>query len=184
MRSLTVALTVIVALAGPALAETPTPSVDQIIQQLRPGATGAVTRGIRSVQPSASAPSDAPPAAGPSAAAPTLNLTVQFATGSAELTMEAIHSLDRLGQALGSSALSSYRFRIEGHTDTVGAPDANKTLSEQRAAVVAAYLASRWHIDPGRMQTAGFGDSQPLVPTGPNVPNAQNRRVAVVNLGA
>src|SRR5262249_4948193 len=59
----------------------------------------------------------------PTAAAtsgPSINLTVNFETGSAKLTPDAMHTLDELGRALASQELATYRFRIEGHTDTVG----------------------------------------------------------------
>src|ERR1700722_19796004 len=41
-------------------------------------------------------------------------LYIQFATGSAELTPQAMATLDLLGKALESSALADSRFRIEG----------------------------------------------------------------------
>ena len=48
-----------------------------------------------------------------------MNLSVQFRTGSAELTPAARRTLDELGKALSDAQLAPYRFRIEGHTDTV-----------------------------------------------------------------
>lgn len=197
----TAALASLVALA-PAHAQM---SSDQIIRSLQPG-----TRGIRPVGPSDPGAQVPAPSAGPRAAAgaagiprtppanttqgtvnPTappvapvsVNLTVQFATGSAELTPQAVRTLDELGRALSSTALAGYRFRIEGHTDTVGAPETNRVLSEARAARVLDYLASKWNVDRGKVQTAGVGQDQPLVPTGPNVPELRNRRVTVINLG-
>ena len=115
---------------------------------------------------------------------PSVDLTVQFATGSSELTPQAVRTLDELGRALSSSALSGFRFRIEGHTDTVGAPELNRSLSEARAERVVAYLSSRWQVDRAKVETAGMGGEQLLVPTGPNVPEPRNRRVTVINLGA
>ena len=54
---------------------------------------------------------------------PAVSLNIQFATGSADLTPQATHALDQLGQALSTSTLAAYHFRIEGHTDTVGTAD-------------------------------------------------------------
>lgn len=162
---------------------------DQIIRSLQPG-----TRGIRPVGPAGAPASGGPgpaalPGAGvrPGSSAPAqaaINLTVQFASGSADLTPQAVRTLDELGRALSSTALAGYRFRIEGHTDTVGVPETNKALSEARAARVLEYLASKWSVDRAKVQTAGMGQEQPLVPTGPNVPELRNRRVTVINLGA
>jgi OOP family OmpA-OmpF porin len=124
--------------------------------------------------------------AAPAAAseAPSVSLSVQFATGSADLTPQARQTLDQLGKALSSSDLAQYRFRIEGHTDTVGPADLNKTLSQQRADTVAAYLQSKYGVSLNRLQTIGMGEDGLLVPTPPNTPNEKNRRVNVVNLGA
>ena len=81
-------------------------------------------------------------------AAPAVNLTVNFANGSAELTPDAIRTLDALGRALASKDLASYRFRIEGHTDTVGSRDYNRALSERRAEAVVDYVAKKYGVDP------------------------------------
>jgi outer membrane protein OmpA-like peptidoglycan-associated protein len=115
---------------------------------------------------------------------PAVSLTVEFKTGSAELTPHATHVLDELGRALTSSELATYRFRVEGHTDTVGTPETNKTLSEKRAEAVAAYLETKFGVPAARLEAVGVGDAQPLVPTPPQTPEARNRRVQVVNLGA
>ncbi len=118
------------------------------------------------------------------AGAPSVSLSVQFATGSADLTPQAQQTLDQLGKALSSSDLAQYRFRIEGHTDTVGTPDYNQALSQQRADAVAAYLESKFGVSASRLQAVGMGEQGLLVPTPPNTPNDKNRRVNVVNLGA
>ncbi len=124
------------------------------------------------------------PARPPAPAAPTVNLTVNFATGSAELTPDAIHTLDELGRALASKDLAAYRFRIEGHTDTVGSSNYNRTLSERRAEAVVDYVAKKYDVDPSRLQAVGMGEDRLLVPTPPQTPEPRNRRVQVINLGA
>jgi outer membrane protein OmpA-like peptidoglycan-associated protein len=116
--------------------------------------------------------------------APSVNLTVQFATNSSQLTPAATHTLDELGRALSSQALANYRFRIEGHTDTVGSPELNKRLSEERANAVVNYLASKFGVDRSRLEPVGMGEDQLLIQTGQNVSEPRNRRVTVVNIGA
>lgn len=194
-------------LALPALAQS-NPSAADIIKSLKPtGTIGSGTRGIRpatSGNPAAlPAPASSPPpatsagapasakaartaAARPPApvAAPSANLEVQFATNSADLTPAARATLDQLGKALSSADLSGFRFRIEGHTDTVGSPDMNRALSARRADAVVAYLASVYHIDPAHLQAVGMGEADLAVPTGTQVAEPRNRRVKVVNLGA
>jgi OOP family OmpA-OmpF porin len=179
------------------------PSADEIIKSLKPmGTIGTGTRGIRpatGATPPAAAPAASAPSAGVSQPAPartaaasqpapakppSANLEVQFATNSAELNQAARSTLDQLGKALTSNDLSSYRFRIEGHTDTVGNPELNKSLSARRADAVVAYLNGVYHVDMSRLQAVGLGEAEQAVPTGPQVAEPRNRRVKVVNLGA
>jgi OOP family OmpA-OmpF porin len=188
--------------AAPAIAQG-NPSADQIINSLKPSGNlvAGGTRGIRLAPPpgGSAAPAQverastggqprmasARPEAAPAAiGGPSVNLTVDFANGSAQLTPQAMATLDQLGKALDSSALADYRFRIEGHTDTVGSPGFNKTLSEQRAEAVVAYLTSKFGVQPSRLEAVGMGEQGLLVPTPPQTPEPRNRRVQVVNLGA
>ena len=189
-------------------AQAQNPSADQIIRSLQPGG-GMLggTRGIRpvapadpAVPPAAPAPSStgavrpaaprpvARPAPGPAPAAadavPSVNLNVQFASNSAELTPAAVRTLSELGRALSSASLASYRFRIEGHTDTVGAPELNRSLSERRAQAVAAFLSSRFGVATTRLEPVGLGQDGLLVQTQPGVAEPRNRRVQVINLGS
>jgi OmpA-OmpF porin, OOP family len=165
------------------------PSTQDIVKSLTPSAGSNATRGIR-VGPStggSSEPSNASPGVQAHATpvpAPAVSLTVQFATGSAELTPQATQTLDRLGQALTDRSLASYRFRIEGHTDTVGSPEANKELSERRAGAVVDYLSTRFHVDRSRVEPIGMGEEGLAVATPPQTPEARNRRVQVVNIGS
>jgi outer membrane protein OmpA-like peptidoglycan-associated protein len=135
-------------------------------------------------RPAAMPPQAVAPAAVARPAAPSVSLSVTFASGSAELTPQAIRTLDELGKALASPDLAAFRFRVEGHTDTVGSAALNQTLSERRAAAVVQYLTSRHGIAAARLQPIGLGESQPAVPTGDEVNEPRNRRVQVVNLGA
>jgi outer membrane protein OmpA-like peptidoglycan-associated protein len=59
-----------------------------------------------------------------------VNLYVNFAYDSAELTSDARITLDRLGQALVDDRLKPFSFMIEGHTDAKGGVTYNQTLSE------------------------------------------------------
>ena len=185
------------------------PSADQIIRGLQPGSgMMGTTRGIRPVAPAAEPqavpgaiprtpatqssqptqpPADSPaasPAASRVAPAPSVNLTVQFATNSADLTPAATRTLDELGRALSSPALAAYRFRIEGHTDTTGSADMNRALSERRAAAVLDYLVAKFSVERTRIETVGMGQDGLLVQTPPQTSEPRNRRVQVVNLGA
>ena len=160
------------------------PTADQIINALKPNSTlKGPTRGIRAVQSPAAPARDseaAPAARGDDR--PSLDLSVQFQSGSANLTPAAIHTLDRLGKALASPQLANDRFRIEGHTDTVGSRDINKPLSQHRAEAVAAYLENKFGIAAARLDAVGVGEDDLLISTPDQTPEPRNRRVHIVNL--
>lgn len=128
-----------------------------------------------------------PPAPVPQTTAPAgvaaVSITVNFASGSSALTPQAKASLASLGRALSSPELAPYRFRIEGHTDTVGDADMNMSLSQRRAEAVAEFLRAQFNVTPDRLVAVGMGESQLLIPTPDQFPEARNRRVQVVNMG-
>lgn len=178
-----------------ALAQT-NPSAQQIIDSLKPsGPLSDTTRGIKPLPPGDTGM--APAAPGPSSggmggmsmapatatAAPSTNLDIEFATGSAALTPQATAELDQLGKALTSAQLASFNFKIVGHTDTVGDPATNQSLSDQRAQAVKNYLESKYGIADARLQATGVGENDLLVSTPPQTPDIRNRRVQVINLG-
>jgi len=171
-------------LLGPAFAQTQSnPNADTIVKALTP--TDGLNTGTRGIRiGNGPAGQQQQPASQAATKAPAVSLNIQFATGSADLTPQAIRALDQLGQALGNASLAAYHFRIEGHTDTVGTPDQNKTLSERRAEAVVSYLTSKYQIDASRLQAVGMGEDGLAVSTPANTPEARNRRVLVVNVGS
>jgi OOP family OmpA-OmpF porin len=194
-----IVLSASLALAPAAGAQT-NPSADELIKSLTPTAQSLKSSGTRGIKRLAPAPEAAQPAAQASSAAQaarqatadtraggadavSASIFVQFTTGSAELTPQAMAALDELGKALTSNALSNYHFRIEGHTDTVGSKEYNRTLSERRAEAVVAYIEQKFGVDGARLTSVGLGSDHLLVPTGDQTPEARNRRVQIVNLG-
>ncbi len=123
-----------------------------------------------------------PPVAADTSDAPGIDFNVLFASGSAELAPSAMKTLDTIGKALSSPELTGSRFRIEGHTDTVGNRDGNRSLSARRAATVVDYLSQKFGIDRGRLESMGKGQDALLVPTGDQVDEPRNRRVRIVNI--
>ncbi len=188
MQSIKVLLIGGLLFAGHAWAD-PTPSADDIVNSLaKTNSTKPCEpscRGIHAIAPSGGggATSEAAAPTG-SPGSGTLDLSVQFATGSAVLTPSAEHVLSRLGQALRNAKLAGDRFRIEGHTDTVGDAAQNQTLSQARAASVATFLEKNFGVDAARLETVGLGEKDLAVQTPDNTPEPRNRRVHIVNLGA
>lgn len=192
------AVTVLTALGAPAAAQSDA-AAQALIDRLKPG-LGSGTRGLMpepaaaagrttviTVAPLRSAAARSPLPGRPAEltdAAPSVSITITFASASAIVNPDAERALAPLGRALASSELSPYRFRIEGHTDSVGDAALNQALSERRAAAVRDHLVTSHGVDPRRLISVGFGASQLLVPTPPQTPDARNRRVQVVNLGS
>jgi OmpA-OmpF porin, OOP family len=109
-----------------------------------------------------------------------IDLNIPFELNSSELQQQAIVQLEQLESALKSEALSRYRFRVAGHTDAKGAAEYNRQLSLRRAETVKRFLVARG-VDPGRLESAGYGKERLLMPQDPD--NPANRRVEIRNLG-
>ncbi|MDP1569621.1 MAG: OmpA family protein [Vicinamibacterales bacterium] len=102
---------------------------------------------------------------------------ILFDTGKATLTAGSTQALDAVVELLRRD--TALRLLVQGHTDNVGNPAANLTLSADRARAVKAYLVSAG-IDAGRLDTAGLGDAQPVADNATEDGRAQNRRVVLV----
>jgi outer membrane protein OmpA-like peptidoglycan-associated protein len=111
-----------------------------------------------------------------------VNLYVNFAYNSADLTSDARITLDGLGAALTDQRLQGFSFLIAGHTDAKGGDEFNQKLSERRAETVRDYLTAQFRIGPERLSTKGYGKSQLLDPARPE--DGVNRRVQIVNTTA
>ena len=89
-----------------------------------------------------------------------LNLKhVNFATGSAVLTPESATELGLVVEVMTKNP--NMTVEVGGHTDNVGDPTKNKTLSDARAKAVADFVAKRG-VDPKRMTGIGYGDTKPI----------------------
>ncbi len=111
-----------------------------------------------------------------------VNLYVNFAFNSAELTSDARITLDRLGTALRDQRLAAFSFLIAGHTDAKGGVEFNQKLSERRADAVRSYLIAQFGIAAERLSAKGYGKSQLLDPANPE--DGVNRRVQIINITA
>lgn len=114
-------------------------------------------------------------------ARPKVQLRINFAFGSSELSDTSKFLLYELSQALKSDDLKEFKFLIGGHTDSVGSAEANKNLSKRRAAAVKSYLTKTLGVDATRLSVEGKGEETLLDPYNPK--SFVNRRVEVTNLG-
>jgi outer membrane protein OmpA-like peptidoglycan-associated protein len=77
---------------------------------------------------------------------------------------------------------TAYAAEVGGHTDNQGKSDYNLALSARRADAVKAWLVGKG-IAAGRITTAGYGDTRPLVPNTSDENKARNRRVELKRAG-
>ena len=105
------------------------------------------------------------------------DLRVTFVTGSAELTDAGRREAEKFMTALNAPSLAGKKFRIEGHTDSVGSRDFNVDLSKRRAQSVVEYLAAKG-ADRSRLSVVGYGFDKPMEGLDPSA--GANRRVEVV----
>jgi len=131
-----------------------------------------------------------PPAPKPEPAKPKLNFEqenghlklpgpVVFESGKAILKPESDTVLDVVKQYLEAKPEITL-LRIEGHTDNVGIPAENQTLSELRSLAVAKWLVAKG-IDCKRLLPVGFGQDKPVADNKTPDGREQNRRTAFVN---
>ncbi len=104
-------------------------------------------------------------------------LYINFDTGKSEIKPEAQGTIDQIAALLTGHA--DLKIGIEGHTDNVGTPAANKTLSEQRAKAVMAAVAAKG-VAAARMIAVGWGQEKPVADNRSEDGRAKNRRVEIV----
>lgn len=113
----------------------------------------------------------------------TFGADVFFAFDEAVLTPTARETLDDLAGEIEERADASGAMQVVGHTDSVGEPGYNQTLSEQRAQAVADYLVGELGLGDVDLTVAGRGEAEPVAPNetadGEDNPEgrARNRRV-------
>jgi OOP family OmpA-OmpF porin len=99
-----------------------------------------------------------------------------FETGKDVLKGESLRELDSVVSIL--STFDFLKVSIEGHTDNVGAVNANIGLSDRRAAAVMQYLVAHG-IAQKRLTAKGFGPSKPVADNKTAQGRAKNRRVEI-----
>ncbi len=100
-----------------------------------------------------------------------------FETGKWDLLPESFTELDKLVKILNDN--QTMEIEINGHTDNVGNDESNLTLSQKRAASVVNYLLSKGIVST-RLDSAGFGETQPVATNDTDEGRALNRRVEFV----
>lgn len=108
------------------------------------------------------------------------NYNIEFATGKATITPAGEKVLEEIFNSLNTTSL---RMSIKGHTDNVGAYEANMDLSNDRANAVRTWIQkrSKYSFPPERFaQVQGFGSDKPVASNDTPEGRARNRRVEIV----
>jgi len=116
-------------------------------------------------------------------APPTVRLPIFFEFNSTTLRPDARELLEKVAAALASDDLATFRFSVEGHTDSVGSESYNSTLSAERAEAVKAFLIAQG-VPADRLSTVGHGESEPVASNDSEDGRQRNRRVELINLGS
>lgn len=101
---------------------------------------------------------------------------VQFELNSSRLLAGPQQVLDDAAATLNKH--SDLIVEVAGHTDSSGADSYNLKLSDDRAKSVAKYLISRG-VDASRLQTRGYGETQPIASNSDKEGRKLNRRVTL-----
>ncbi len=110
-----------------------------------------------------------------------LSVELPFMFDSDELSQEYMQQLAPIAQHLLDYPQA--QLFVVGHTDSRGSEAYNQKLSEQRAALVADYLANSYNIDKSRIIQEGRGELEPRANNETEEGRALNRRVTVFTPG-
>lgn len=112
---------------------------------------------------------------------------ILFPSGEAEITMEGLEVLQRVGNVLKNT--KDKIIRVEGHTDNVPISarlekrfPTNWELSTTRATNVVRFLHDKVGIDPKRLHAVGMSEYHPVATNATATGRSQNRRIEIALL--
>lgn len=103
---------------------------------------------------------------------------ILFDTAKADLKPESMPALEEIAKLMAADA--KLRLLVVGHTDTVGAFEGNRDLSQRRAKAVVAALVSQHKVDAARLQSFGASFAAPVASNADEAGRGKNRRVELV----
>jgi OOP family OmpA-OmpF porin len=104
-------------------------------------------------------------------------LYINFDTGKADIKPESEPTIAQIVTLLKDNP--DLKVSIEGHTDNVGTPASNKTLSEARAKSVMDAVI-KGGVEASRLSAVGWGQERPVADNRTEEGRAKNRRVEIV----
>lgn len=104
------------------------------------------------------------------------NLRFKFDTD--ELEPDSFNDINQIIQIIKDSEAVE-RVLVEGHTDSMGADEYNLNLSRKRALAIKNLIAKGVPMDVKKVDSAGYGEGQPIADNSNYQGRAKNRRVVV-----
>ena len=101
-----------------------------------------------------------------------------FESGKYKLKRASFNELNRIIEIMNRAQFENVKIQIGGHTDNVGTEKLNEELSEKRAKSVSEYLISKG-ISENKIETKGYGLSQPVESNSTEAGRQKNRRVEI-----
>jgi len=101
-----------------------------------------------------------------------------FKFGKTVLPDDAKQKLDEMVANIKQDPKNIY-LEIEGHTDSIGAPETNERIGLARAEAVKRYLYEQYQIPLHKMNVISYGKDKPIAPNKTKAGRAQNRRVVI-----
>ncbi len=176
------------------LSRAPAAQLCAAVQTAAPVLSAPVTPGLSAKLPVPAEPASHTPAATRKTAAPrayALQSDALFEFGKTELKASGYNSIEMMAQQLISDFQQVERIRVVGHSDSIGKPKANRTLSLARAEVVARQLRDRGVKTLKGFHVEGQGEDSLLKTNCPKnltpaskLCHAPNRRVEIIVYGA
>jgi outer membrane protein OmpA-like peptidoglycan-associated protein len=102
--------------------------------------------------------------------------SLEFETGKSIIKSVSYESLDKLAELLAKKA--DWKLQLSGHTDNVGQPATNMTLSKNRALAVKTYLMKKG-VAENRIKAEWYGQTRPIEPNTTPEGRQKNRRVEI-----
>ena len=103
---------------------------------------------------------------------------IRFPVGQAVIMPNSYMLLSKVQKAIKTFGEPSVT--IEGHTDSTGTLDLNKTLSLARAESVRQYLIANLTLPAAKLSAAGYGSEKPLASNATPEGRAANRRIDII----
>jgi outer membrane protein OmpA-like peptidoglycan-associated protein len=102
--------------------------------------------------------------------------SLEFETGKSVIKSVSYESLDRLADLLLKKP--DWKLQLSGHTDNVGQPATNLTLSKNRTLAVQNYLVKKG-VPANRVKSEWYGQTRPIAPNTTPEGRQKNRRVEI-----